>query len=155
MAGMAQVLIDRVSHATINLRHAILSGVAVIAFAWVVSPALASDESAARPNVVLIMTADQGYGDVAAHGNPWIKMPHLDHLASRSICLDDCHVLPYCVPTRAALLTGRHADRTGIHNVLEPHWFVRMGEMMPRNMFQDAEYATGMFDKWYLAGNYP
>ena len=73
-----------------------------------------------KPNVILIMTDDQGYGDLAAHGNPWIKTPNLDKLAAQSVRLDDYHVSPYCVPTRAALLTGRYADRTGIHNVLSP-----------------------------------
>ena len=108
-----------------------------------------------KPNVILIMTDDQGYGDMSAHGNRWIKTPNLDKLASQGIRLDDYHVSPYCIPTRAALMTGRYADRTGIHNVLEPHWFVRAGEVMLSNMFKDAGYATGMFGKWHLGDNYP
>ena len=114
-----------------------------------------ADDKAVSPNVVLIMTDDQGYGDLSAHGNSWIKTPNLDRLASQSIRLDDYHVSPYCVPTRAALLTGRYADRTGIHNVLEPHWFVRTSEVLLSNMFHDAGYATGMFGKWHLGDNYP
>ena len=54
-----------------------------------------------KPNVVLIMTDDQGYGDLSTHGNRWIKTPNLDKLAAQSIRLDDYHVSPYCVPTRA------------------------------------------------------
>ena len=117
--------------------------------------AFADERAPGQPNVVLIMTDDQGYGDLSCHGNRWLKTPNLDKLASQGIRLDDYHVSPYCVPTRAALFTGRYADRTGIHNVLEPHWFVRTNEVMLSNMFQDAGYATGMFGKWHLGDNYP
>lgn len=62
-----------------------------------------------KPNVVLIMTDDQGYGDLSTHGNQWIKTPNIDKLAAHSVRLDDYHASPYCVPARAALLTGRYA----------------------------------------------
>ncbi|KKL60228.1 hypothetical protein LCGC14_2207410, partial [marine sediment metagenome] len=117
--------------------------------------AAAEETARSRPNVVLIMTDDQGYGDLSCHGNPWLKTPNLDRLASQSIRLDDYHVSPYCIPTRAALMTGRYADRTGVHNVLAPHWFARTNEVMLSRMFQDAGYATGMFGKWHLGDNYP
>ncbi len=123
---------------------------------FVLAPVLTTAQTASgRPNVVLVMTDDQGYGDLSAHGNSWIKTPKLDRLASQSIRLDDYHVSPYCIPSRASLLTGRYADRTGIHNTIEPHWFVRTNEVMLSNMFQDAGYATGMFGKWHLGDNYP
>ena len=138
-----------------TLRTATLAGVTVIVLGWVDLPVRANNESADRPNVVLVMTDDQGYGDLSTHGNSLIRTPHLDALASRSIRFDDYHASPYCIPTRAALLTGRYADRTGIHNVLEPHWFVRTGEAMLSSMFRDAGYATGMFGKWHLGDNYP
>lgn len=111
--------------------------------------------TASRPNVVLIMTDDQGYGDVGTHGNPWIKTPNLDKLASQGVRLDDYHVSPYCVPTRAALLTGRYADRTGVHNRLVPDWIARGDEFMVSTSFKSAGYATGMFGKWHLGDNYP
>jgi len=108
-----------------------------------------------KPNVILIMTDDQGYGDLSCHGNPFLKTPNLDELASQSVRLDDYHVSPYCVPTRAALLTGRYADRTGIHNVLAPDWIARADEFMISTSFKNAGYATAMFGKWHLGDNYP
>jgi len=108
-----------------------------------------------KPNVILIMTDDQGYGDLSTHGNPFLKTPNLDKLASQGVRLDDYHVSPYCIPTRAALMTGRYADRTGVHNVIEPHWFVRTNEVLLSDMFKGAGYATGMFGKWHLGDNYP
>ena len=110
---------------------------------------------AGKPNVVLIMTDDQGYGDVSSHGNPWIKTPNIDKLAEQSIRLDDYHASPYCVPSRAALLTGRYADRTGVHNVLSPDFITRADEFMMSASFKNGGYATGMFGKWHLGDNYP
>ena len=108
-----------------------------------------------RPNVIIVITDDQGYGDLSCHGNPILKTPNLDRLALQSVRLDDYHAYPYCVPSRAALLTGKYADRTGVHNHLEPHWFVHADESMLSNMFRDAGYATGMFGKWHLGDNHP
>lgn len=139
----------------INVSKTLALAVAVTLLVCLVPLARASDELAGKPNVILIITDDQGYGDLSAHGNPWIKTPNLDQLASQSVRLDDFHVSPYCIPTRAALLTGRYADRTGIHNVLEPHSYVRPSEVLLSNMFQDAGYKTGMFGKWHLGDNYP
>ena len=108
-----------------------------------------------KPNVILIMTDDQGYGDLSTHGNPWIKTPNIDKLAAQSVRLDDYHVSPYCVPTRASLLTGRYADRTGIHNVLSPDFITRADEFIMSTSFKQGGYATGMFGKWHLGDNYP
>ena len=137
-------------------RHTLVRSLAtIIALITCQAHAAAEETGRSRPNVVLIMTDDQGYGDLSCHGNSWIKTPNLDRLASQSIRLDDYHVSPYCIPTRAALMTGRYADRTGVHNVLAPHWFARTNEVMLSRMFHHAGYATGMFGKWHLGDNYP
>ncbi|MBC8324152.1 MAG: sulfatase-like hydrolase/transferase, partial [Verrucomicrobia subdivision 3 bacterium] len=70
-------------------------------------------QAAKRPNVVLVITDDQGYGDLSCHGNPVLKTPHLDKLHAQSVRLTDYHVAPTCSPTRAALITGHWTNRTG------------------------------------------
>ena len=70
---------------------------------------------AAKPNVILIMTDDQGYGDLSCHGNPSQKTANLDRLHSESVRFTDFHVAPFCTPTRAALMTGRYPARTGAY----------------------------------------
>ena len=74
----------------------------------------AAGVSSKKPNVILIMTDDQGYGDLACLGNPWIDSPNIDRLHADSIRLTDFHVSPMCSPTRAALLTGRHCRHVGV-----------------------------------------
>ena len=83
--------------------------VAAIAGLLVASPLRAAD----RPNVILVMTDDQGYGDLSVHGNPVLKTPNLDRLHSQSVRFTDFHVAPMCTPTRGQLLTGRDAMDNG------------------------------------------
>src|SRR6185437_10186031 len=73
-----------------------------------------------RPNIVFILTDDQGYGDISAHGNPLLKTPNLDRLHREGVRFTDFHVSPTCAPTRSALLTGRHEVKNGVtHTILE------------------------------------
>ena len=76
---------------------------------------LTSGVSGRQPNVVFILTDDQGYGDMSCHGNPILRTPELDRLHAESIRFTDMHVNPFCTPTRAALMTGRYATRTGAY----------------------------------------
>jgi len=114
-----------------------------------------SDQSATRPNVVLIITDDQGYGDMACHGNPVLKTPHLDRLSNQSVRLTNFHVDPTCSPTRAALMTGRYSTRTGVwHTVMGRH-MPRPDEVMMPSLFADSGYRTAIFGKWHLGDSYP
>ncbi len=108
-----------------------------------------------RPNVVLVITDDQGYGDLGCHGNPVLKTPNLDRLAGESVRLTDYHVAPTCSPTRSALQTGRWTNRTGVWHTIMGRSLLREDEVTLGQVFRDAGYATGMFGKWHLGDNYP
>jgi arylsulfatase B len=110
---------------------------------------------AAPPNVVLVMTDDQGYGDLSCHGNPVLKTPNLDALFAESVRLTDYHVSPTCSPTRSALLTGHWTNRTGVWHTIMGRSMLRENEVTVGQIFKDAGYATGMFGKWHLGDNYP
>ena len=108
-----------------------------------------------RPNIILIMTDDQGYGDIAAHGNPIIQTPHTDALFRESVRLTDFHVDPTCSPTRAALLTGRYSMRTGVWHTIQGRSMLDPDETTLAEVLRDSGYATGMFGKWHLGDAYP
>lgn len=114
-----------------------------------------SASAADQPNIVLIMTDDQGYGDLGITGNPVVKTPHIDRLAAESSQLTDYHVAPTCSPTRAALLTGRWTDRTGVWHTINGRSMLRDNETTLGQLLKDHGYATGMFGKWHLGDNYP
>lgn len=115
----------------------------------------AASFAADRPNIVFVITDDQGYGDLGCSGNPVIKTPHLDKLASESSILTDYHVAPTCSPTRSALLTGHWTNRTGVWHTINGRSMLRENEITLGQLFRDAEYETGMFGKWHLGDNYP
>jgi len=108
-----------------------------------------------RPNVVLIMTDDQGYGHLSCHGNPVLKTPNIDNLHAQSVRLTDFHVSPTCSPTRAALLTGRYNVRTGVWHTIMGRHFLRADEVTIADVFRAGGYRTGIFGKWHLGDNYP
>jgi len=110
--------------------------------------------AAERPNIVIVITDDQGYGDLACHGNPIIKTPHLDELYGESTVLTDYHVAPTCSPTRAALLTGHWTNRTGVWHTIMGRSMIRENEVTLGQHFEN-DYATAMFGKWHLGDNYP
>ncbi|MBD3675471.1 MAG: arylsulfatase [Planctomycetaceae bacterium] len=116
------------------------------------APALTAAE---RPNVILIMTDDQGYGDLACHGNQQIKTPHIDKLHSDSVRLTDYHVDPTCSPTRSALMTGRYSTRTGVWHTIMGRSIMHKDEVTLGDVFSEGGYTTGCFGKWHLGENYP
>ncbi len=124
---------------------------------WVVlaAPALAGEPPLSRPNVLLIMTDDQGYGDLGLHGNPTIRTPNLDRLARQSARLASFYVSPVCSPTRASLLTGRYNYRTGVVDTYLGRSLMRADEVTLAEMLAAAGYRTGIFGKWHLGDNTP
>ena len=118
-------------------------------------PADLPGPSGERPNVVLVMTDDQGYGDLGCHGNRHLETPALDQLYKESIRLVNFHVDPTCSPTRAALLTGRYSCRTGVWHTLMGRSLLRRDEKTFADLFAAAGYRTAIFGKWHLGDNYP
>ena len=108
-----------------------------------------------RPNVVLILTDDQGWGDLSIHGNPYLETPHIDQLARSGLRHANFYVNPLCAPTRASLLTGRYNLRTGTRWVSNGLENMRPEEFTLAEMFKSADYATGCFGKWHNGAHYP
>lgn len=103
-----------------------------------------------RPNVIVVLTDDQGYGDFSCHGHPILQTPNLDRLHDEGIRFTDFHVSPTCAPTRSALLTGRHEFRSGVtHTILERERLAP-GVVTLADALKSAGYATGIFGKWHL-----
>lgn len=102
------------------------------------------------PNIIVVMTDDQGYGELSCHGNPILQTPNLDRLHAASARFVDFTVSPTCAPTRAALLTGRHEFRSGIsHTIYERERLDLHATTLPE-VLRAAGYATGIFGKWHL-----
>ncbi|QYM78616.1 arylsulfatase [Horticoccus luteus] len=107
------------------------------------------------PNVIIVLTDDQGYGDVACLGNRMIRTPNLDRLHAESVRLTNFHVDPTCAPTRAALMTGRYSTRTGVWHTIMGRSLMYRDEVTMADVFKSAGYRTAMFGKWHLGDNYP
>ncbi|MCB1226256.1 MAG: sulfatase-like hydrolase/transferase, partial [Verrucomicrobiales bacterium] len=130
----------------------LLGLIAALPSVFTVGGLIAADSAAfnSQPNVILIVTDDQGYGDMACHGNPWLKTPNLDRLHAESVRLDDYHVDPVCTPSRAALMTGRYCTRVGAWAVTEGRQLLDPRETTMAQVFAGSGYRTGMFGKWHL-----
>jgi arylsulfatase len=107
------------------------------------------------PNIIIIMTDDQGYGELSVHGNPLLKTPHLDRLHDESIRFTDFHVAAMCTPTRGQLMTGLDAVKNGAVNVSSGRTLLRPGIQTMADIFSENGYLTGIFGKWHLGDNYP
>jgi arylsulfatase A-like enzyme len=108
-----------------------------------------------HPNVLLIITDDQGYGDLSFTGNPHLKTPVIDNLAKESVRLDNFYVCPVSAPTRASLMTGRYSLRTGVHDTYNGGAIMASSEVTIAEMLKGAGYTTGIFGKWHLGDNFP
>ena len=115
----------------------------------------AAARAGSRPNVLLIMTDDQGYSDMSCHGHPILQTPHLDKLSAQSVRLTDFHVDTFCAPTRAALMTGRISHRTGATATYSQRNYLRLDETLMPEFFKASGYRTAIFGKWHLGDNYP
>ncbi|MCA9051143.1 MAG: arylsulfatase, partial [Planctomycetaceae bacterium] len=132
---------------------AAISAFTMVFFSSAETPAFGNSET--QPNVVVILTDDQGWGDVSCHGNPQIQTPHMDALAAEGAWFDRFFVSPVCAPTRASLLSGRFDVRTGVSGVTGRLEVMRSDEVTIAELFRDAGYRTGCFGKWHNGEQFP
>ncbi|MGI8784349.1 MAG: arylsulfatase [Acidobacteriota bacterium] len=138
-------------------RGALLKYLAV-ALALAIAPVYAERSrlpQSRQPNVIVIITDDQGYGDLGAHGNPKLETPNLDRLAREAVQFQSFYVSPVCSPTRASLMTGRYNYRTGVVDTYLGRSLMHPDETTIAEMLARAGYRTGIFGKWHLGDNYP
>ncbi|MGQ9573928.1 MAG: arylsulfatase [Thermoguttaceae bacterium] len=140
-----------------RIRNGRLGGGALLGILpWLVLCGASRGELAgSRPNIILIMTDDQGYGELGCHGNPIIQTPHLDRMHGQSVRLTDFHVSPTCSPTRASLMTGRHEFRSGVTHTIMERERLSLKAVTIAQVLQSAGYTTGIFGKWHLGDEDP
>ena len=126
-----------------------------VSFNLILFSAICTSQEKTHPNVILIITDDQGYGDLGITGNPHVQTPALDKLAEESIRFKNFYVSPVCAPTRSSLMTGRYSLRTGIRDTYNGGAIMATEEITIAEMLKKAGYKTGIFGKWHLGDNYP
>ena len=112
--------------------------------------AQAAELAGRRPNIVLVMTDDQGYGDLGCHGNPFLQTPNINRFYKDCVRFTDFHVSPTCSPTRSALMTGRHEFRNGVTHTIFERERLTLKATTIAQVLKSAGYTTGIFGKWHL-----
>jgi arylsulfatase A-like enzyme len=125
----------------------------VLLFLFALCPSLFA--AAQRPNVLLIITDDQGYGDFSIHGNPHLQTPHIDRLGREGVRFDRFYVNSFCAPTRAALLSGRWPLRTGVHGVTHNKEAMKPSEVTLAEALKPQGYRTACIGKWHNGEQFP
>ena len=108
-----------------------------------------------KPNIILVITDDQGMGDLGCMGNPIIKTPHLDDFYNEAVRFTNFHVSTTCAPTRGALMTGRHTNRLNVFHTISGRSLLFEDEVILPQVLARNGYTNGMFGKWHLGDNYP
>ena len=108
-----------------------------------------------KPNVLIMMSDDQGYGDIGSHGNPFLKTPNIESIGKQGVEMTHFFTYPSCSPTRAGLLTGRYPYRTGVVGVTQVEHLMNTSEQTIAEILGSNGYRTGIFGKWHLGDNYP
>ena len=114
------------------------------------SQATAASLKGKRPNIILVMTDDQGLGDLSCMGNKDLQTPHIDQLYKLSTRFTDFHVSPTCAPTRSAIMSGRHEFRNGVTHTIKERERMALSTTTFPTLLHKSGYATGIFGKWHL-----
>lgn len=141
-----------------NMKYNILirSLVFAIGLTFATSPALrAKNTGKEKPNIVIVITDDQGMGDLGCMGNPYIKTPHIDEFYNEAVRLTNFHVSTTCAPTRGALMSGRHTNRVNVYHTITGRSLLFEDEVILPQVLARNGYTNGMFGKWHLGDNYP
>jgi len=105
-----------------------------------------------KPNIIIILTDDQGYGDIGRHGHPYLKTPNMDRLHDESVRFDNFYVSPSCSPTRASLMTGMHEFKNGVTHTIQPREHLNIDATILPQLLKTVGYHTGFIGKWHLGG---
>lgn len=139
-----------------RILHISLNYFLIVIFLFLYDFSLAVEsEKKSKPNIVILLADDLGYGDLSCYGHPEIQTPNLDELANGGIRFTDCYAsAPMCSPSRAGLMTGRNPYRTGVYDWIAPDssHFLNADEITIASLLKDAGYETGLFGKWHLNG---
>lgn len=115
----------------------------------------ANDDAVRRPNVIVVLADDQGWGDLSLHGNPNLSTPNIDSLARDGATIKNFYVCAVCSPTRAEFLTGRYHNRMGVYSTSAGGERFDASERTIADVFRDAGYATAAYGKWHSGMQYP
>ncbi|WP_339711654.1 arylsulfatase [uncultured Kriegella sp.] len=115
----------------------------------------AQTPSKKKPNVIVVITDDQGMGDLGCYGNPYIKTPNIDNFYKDAVRLTNYHVSTTCAPSRGAIMTGRHTNRLNVFHTIAGRSLLFEDEVILPQIFAQNGYTNGMFGKWHLGDNYP
>ena len=133
----------------------LLASLVLASLGPLLTPSSAHAQAAARPNILVILTDDQGWGDLSVHGNQNLSTPSIDSLARDGALCRQFFVCPLCSPTRAEFLTGRYHTRGGVYGVTSGAERLNLDETTIADVLRGAGYATGLFGKWHNGEQYP
>src|SRR5882724_7487118 len=137
--------------------HCWMLAVWVLLFGYVAGGARAAEPSLSgrRPNIILILVDDTGYGDAGCTGNPILKTPNIDRLYREGVRFSDFHVSPTCSPTRASIMAGRHEFHSGVTHTINERERMSLKATTIAQVLKGAGYTTGIFGKWHLGDEEP